>query len=79
MPRYLDAHPLGQIHEKELHVLQELPEDEFGVVHVNIHYNKAEDRCYCLLDAPNIEAVKKHHIKAGIDCEFIVEVESTVS
>ena len=78
MPRYLDGHPLGDIKEGELSILQDLPEDEFGVVHINIHYNKAEDRCYCLLDAPNREAVRKHHEKAGVGCEFIVEVDSTV-
>ena len=78
MPRYLDGHPLGQIQDKELHILQELPEDEFGVTHINIHYNKAENRCYCLLDAPNRDSVSKHHQKVGIECEFIVEVDSTV-
>ena len=77
MPRYLDGHPLGDVHEKELQLAQSLPEDEFGVVHVNIHYNKEEDRCYCLLEAPDKESVKKHHEKVGIDCEFIVEVNST--
>ena len=77
MPRYLDVHPLGNFSEETLHELQNLPKDEFGITHVNIMYNKQEDRFFCLLDAPSKEAVEKHHHKAGVKCEWITEVKST--
>jgi hypothetical protein len=40
-------------------------------------YNKEEDKCFCLLDAPNKEAVEKHHNKAGVKCDWKTEVETT--
>ena len=30
--------------------------------------------CFCLLDAPDEEAVVKHHDKVGINCEWITKV-----
>jgi hypothetical protein len=57
-------------------ILVKIP-DEFGIKHVNIFYNKSENKSFCLLDAPNKEAVEKHHEKAGFKCDWIIEVEST--
>jgi hypothetical protein len=55
-----------------------LPIDEFGVKHQNILYNSEADKVFCLLDAPNKEAVKKHHKKKyAIKCEWIMEVKTT--
>ena len=50
------------------------PADEYGVKHVNLFYNKESSVCFCLLDAPNREAVVKHHDKVDIHCEWITEV-----
>jgi hypothetical protein len=77
MPRYLDSHAMGSLSEETLKKLQKSAKDEFGVTHANIIYNKEENKCYCLLDAPNKEAVEKHHHKAGIKCDWITEVKST--
>jgi hypothetical protein len=52
-------------------------EYEFDVKHENMFYNKEEDRFFCLLDAPNKEAIEKHHAKFGLKCEWITEVETT--
>jgi hypothetical protein len=35
------------------------PVDEFGVKPENMFYNKEVDRFFCLLDAPNKEAIQK--------------------
>jgi len=43
------------------------PVDEFGVKPENMFYNKEEDRFFCLLDAPNKEAIEKHHARFGMD------------
>jgi len=73
VPIFLDVHkvPFKQDHLKEL---VDLPMDEFGVRHVNLMYNKENGVCFCLLDAPDHEAVVKHHDKVNIQCEWIVEV-----
>lgn len=64
--------PFKGEHLKEL---VDLPIDEFGVRHVNLMYNKENGVCFCLLDAPDHEAVVKHHDKVNIQCEWIVEVD----
>ena len=54
----------------------ELP-DEFGVTRENIMYNFEDDKVFCLIEAPDKNAVEKHPSKYGIKCEWIVEVRST--
>ena len=76
MSKFLDAHlDMKNIDEKTLKKLVNSPRDEFGVLHVNMLYNKAENKVFCMLDAPNREAVEKHHIKLGQKCDWIMEVE----
>jgi hypothetical protein len=77
MPRFLDAHKMGAVSEDMLKQAQNQPKDEFGVVHVNMLYNKEEDKLFCLVDAPDKEAVRKHHEKFGNTCEWITEVQTT--
>lgn len=57
--------------------LQTIPEYEFKVRHISIHYNPEVDKCFCLQEAPNIEAVRKNHEKLGIKCDRITEVKTT--
>jgi hypothetical protein len=77
MPKFLDAHPFTPFNEEILKQAQNSPKDEFGVTHHNIIYNEKENKLFCLLDAPNKEAVDKHHHKAGVKCDWIIEVKST--
>ena len=64
--------------EENLRRAQQSPTDEFGVKHDNILYNKEDDAwLFCLLDAPDKEAVDKHHQKLGIKCDWITEVKIT--
>ncbi len=77
MPTFLDSHDLKAADEETLRKLQNSPRDEFGVTHINILYNKEEDKAFCLLDAPSKEAVEKHHDKLGYKCDWIVEVKTT--
>jgi hypothetical protein len=41
---------------------------------MNILFNREADLCYCLQEAPNKEAVEKHHSKFNLKCEWITEV-----
>ena len=77
MTLFIDEQPMGTFDEKTLNELQNSPRDEFGITHKSILYNKDEDKIFCILDAPNKEAVDKHHNKAGLKCESITEVKST--
>jgi len=56
---------------------QNAPRDELGVKTVNILYNFEVETIYCLLDAPNKEAVEEHHGKLGVTCDWIMEVKTT--
>jgi signal transduction histidine kinase len=51
------------------------PVDSFGVTHLEVFYNKKEDRVYCILDAPDEEAIWKHHESLGLKCEFVTSVQ----
>lgn len=77
MPKYMDTHPMGEIAPETLKKLQHAPKDSFGVTHHDIFFNEKENKVYCVLNAPNRDAVVKHHQHAGLECEFILEVEST--
>ncbi len=77
MPKFIDTHPMKPFTADALNELQNAPPDEFGVTHHDILFSEEDDQIYCVLDAPNAEAVHKHHAKAGLTCEFVREVKST--
>ncbi len=68
---------MGPLTPEQLKKLQNAPKDQFGVTHHDILYNQKAGKAYCVLNAPNKEAVEKHHKQAGIECDWIEEVEST--
>ncbi len=76
--KFLDSHGLQGADPEELKKAQNDPKDEFGVKHLNLIYSEDEDRMYCFLEAPNKEAVEKHHQKRGYKCDFIMKVDDTV-
>ena len=63
--------------EETLRKFQNAPADEFQVKAINLMYNQGEDKFYCLLEAPNKQAIKHHHDKYGFECEWITEVKTT--
>jgi hypothetical protein len=63
--------------EETLKQIQMSPKDEFGVTHLNILFNPEADRVFCILDAPDKDAVEKNHKKIVIKCEWIMEVKQT--
>jgi len=77
VPRFLDVHSMKGLDEHILKTLQNSPQDEFSVKHLNILHNPEVDKCFCLLEAPTKEVVEKHHEKMGIKCEWITEVKTT--
>lgn len=73
MPVFLDVHTMPSL---EIENVEELigSKDEFDVTPINILFNKDADLCYCLQEAPNKEAVEKHHSKFNLKYEWITEV-----
>jgi hypothetical protein len=58
MPKFLDVHPMKGFTEESLRKAQTELTDEFGVTTENMMFNIEADRLYCLLNAPNKEAVE---------------------
>ena len=77
MTKFLDSHPMKGFDKETLEKAQKSPRDEYGVSHANILYNEKENKLFCLLDAPDKDAVDKHHLKLGIKCDWITEVDTT--
>lgn len=47
--------------------------DEFGVRQIELYHNP-EGKVYCLLEAPDAEAVRKHHAALDVPCGDVHEV-----
>ena len=77
MPKFIDTHPMEPFTADALSEAQKAPPDEFGVTHHDILFSEKENKIYCVLDAPNAEAIHKHHEKAGIKCDWVQEIKST--
>jgi hypothetical protein len=77
LPKFLDVHSLEGIHDEgTLRKLQQSHMDELGVKHINIMFNRQANICFCFLEAPDREAVEKHHQKYSIKCNWITEVQT---
>jgi hypothetical protein len=48
--------------------------DQFGVRQAELYHNP-DGKVYCLLDAPDEEAVRKHHAALGVECGPVHRVE----
>ncbi len=77
MPQFMDFHddlklPADAIQQitKDTH---DEKADEFGVRQVELFHNP-EGKVYCLLEAPDAEAVRKHHAALGVPCGDVHEV-----
>ncbi|MFZ0183264.1 MAG: nickel-binding protein [Nitrosotalea sp.] len=75
MPIFIDGHNMAGLNPEDLEKAVNSPVDGFRVKHLEIFYNKKEDRLYCVLDAPNEEAIWKHHESLGLKCEFVTGVQ----
>lgn len=66
---------MKNLNPEDLEKVVNSPGDNFGVTHLEIFYNKNEDKLYCVLDAPNEEAIWRHHEALGLKCEFLTSVK----
>jgi len=66
MPKFTDVHKMNPLTEQQIKQAQNAAKDEFGVTHENMIYSEADNKVFCVLNAPNKEAVEKHHRKIGL-------------
>jgi hypothetical protein len=79
MPQFMDFHADLKLPPEAIEELRSAAEaqkyDEFGVRQVELYHN-AEGHVYCLLEAPDAEAVRKHHAALGVPCADVHQVDS---
>jgi hypothetical protein len=71
MPQFMDFHDDLKLPDAAVQQIAEEAKagksDEFGVRQVELFHNP-EGKVYCLLEAPDEEAVRKHHAALGVPC-----------
>ena len=75
MLKFLYVHPMKGFDGALLRELQNAPVDKFGIIHLNILCNPEVFQYYCLIEAPTMEEVQRHHNKFGMKCNWIMEVK----
>lgn len=77
MPRFMDFHDdLKLPPEAILQITQDTKDakvDEFGVRQLEL-FHSPEGKVYCLLEAPDANAVRSHHAALGVPCGEVNEV-----
>lgn len=79
MPRFMDFHEDLKLPAEAIRQIttdtKEQNSDQFGVRQLELYHN-AEGKVYCLLEAPDAEAVRRHHEALGVPCGEVHEVMS---
>ncbi len=79
MPTFMDFHDDLKLPDEALrNITKETEEgkvDKFGVRQVELFHNP-EGKVYCLLEAPDEDAVRRHHAALGVPCGDVHEVKS---
>ena len=79
MPHFMDFHNDLKLPDQAIEqITQDARDnraDEFGVRQVELFHN-TDGKVYCLLEAPNAEAVRKHHEALGVPCGDVHEVSN---
>ena len=78
MPRFMDLHDDLKLPPEAIEEIaqgsREGAADQFGVHQVELYHN-ADGKVYCLLDAPDEEAVRQHHEAIGVSCGDVHRVD----
>jgi hypothetical protein len=79
MPTFMDFHEDLKLPDEAVRqITKETKEhkvDKFGVRQVELFHNP-DGKVYCLLEAPDEEAVRHHHAALGVPCGDVHEVKS---
>ncbi len=77
MPQFMDYHDDLKLPQEAIDSIAagKNKADEFGVRQVELFHNP-DGKVYCLLEAPDEEAVRKHHAALDVDCGDVHQVSS---
>jgi hypothetical protein len=77
MPQFMNFHDDLKLPDHAIqqiaHDTKDKRADEFGVRQVELFHN-TDGKVYCLLEAPDAEAARKHHEALGVLCGDVHEV-----
>lgn len=77
MPQFMDYHDDLKLPDEAIRqITQETKDekaDEFGVRQIELFHNP-DGKVYCLLEAPDAEAVRSHHAALGLSCGQVHQV-----
>ena len=77
MPQFMDFHDDLKLPDEAIQqITQETKDgkyDQFGVRQIELFHN-ANGHVYCLLEAPDADAVRSHHDALGVTCGDVHEV-----
>lgn len=79
MPKFMDFHEELRLPEEAIAQIgrdaREGKTDQFGVRQVELYHN-ADGKVYCLLEAPDADAVRQHHASLGLSCGDVNQVST---
>jgi hypothetical protein len=77
VPQFMDFHDDLKLPDEAIQQItqgtKDQVSDEFGVRQVELFHNP-DGKVYCLLEAPDAEAVRKHHEALGVPCGEVHQV-----
>jgi len=77
MPRFMDFHEDLKLPTEAIKQITEDAKegkaDQFGVRQIELYHNP-DGKVYCLLEAPDADAVRRHHEAIGVPCGDVHEV-----
>jgi hypothetical protein len=83
MPRYIDVHrelrlPQEVASQIQASIREGRTDPATGVKVLNVYANAQSGRCFCFLEAPDIQAVREYHERAGVALEEVTDVQGLV-
>jgi hypothetical protein len=78
MPQFMDVHDDLKLPDEAIQQItadaKAMKTDEFGVRQVELYHN-AGGKVYCVLDAPDEDAVRRHHAAIDVPCGEVHSVK----
>jgi hypothetical protein len=77
VPQFMDYHEDLKLPDEAIQQITQETKDEksdqFGVRQIELFHNP-DGKVYCLLEAPDAEAVRSHHAALGVPCGEVHQV-----
>jgi len=78
MPKFMDYHDDLKLPQEAIdQIAQETRDgatDDFGVRQIELYHN-ADGKVYCLLEGPDEDAIRRHHVALNVPCGEVHQVD----